>query len=213
MMQQGRPSGRHFALSKGRSNRPFGAAMVAVVSLATTLVVTTPGWAASTPAAVSTAVPTVPVEAGDEATAMHLAWKNRRPVEILDERTESAETFALPDGTLRTRQHASPIRVRRGTGWAAVNTELIASNGVVAPRATTLDVRFSAGGAAPLVTVVRGGKSLALSWPSALPVPTLLGDTAKYAEVLPGVDLLVEGAVTKFRQDNPGIDVRLEIPW
>jgi hypothetical protein len=36
------------------------------------------------------------------------------------------------------------------------------------------------------------GKKLSLSWPSALPKPTVAGDTATYADVLPsGVDLQV----------------------
>jgi hypothetical protein len=63
----------------------------------------------------SVAAAPVPTEAHDAATAVHLAWKNRREVEILDERTESSETFAQLAGTLRTKTYASPDRVRRGS--------------------------------------------------------------------------------------------------
>jgi hypothetical protein len=136
----------------------------------------------------------------DEATAMHLAWKNRKPVEILDERTESSETFALPDGTIHTRQHASPVRVRRGLAWAALNPTLKVADGMVVPEATTLDVRFSNGGTGPLLTVVRDGRSLALTWPGPLPAPTLSNDTATYREVLPGVDLQVSAQADSFSE-------------
>jgi len=131
---------------------------------------------------------------------MHLAWKNRKPVEILSERTESSETFALPDGTLRAKTYASPVRVRRGSGWVAVNSDLKIADGVVVPEATTLDVRFSNGGDGPLLTVVRDGRSLAMSWPGPLPVPMLLDDTATYREVLPGVDLLLTAHVDSFSE-------------
>lgn len=131
---------------------------------------------------------------------MHLAWKNREPVEILGERTESSETFAQPDGSLRTKSHASPVRVRRGSGWVAVNPELKVFDGVVVPKATTLDIRFSNGGDGPMLTVVQEERSLALSWPGTLPPPVLLGDTAKYQEVLPGVDLELTAHVDSFSQ-------------
>jgi len=181
-------------------NRPFAAAMAAAVAAATTTFVATPVLAAPAPAAAAPAVPADPVEAADEATAMHLAWKNRHPVEILAERTETSETLAQPDGTLHTRQHASPVRVRRGTGWVGVDTALKLSSGVVVPAATTMDVRFSAGGSGPLLTVVRDGKSLGMTWPTALPAPTLAGNTATYAEVLPGVDLTVSAQVDSFSE-------------
>jgi hypothetical protein len=200
MMHGARLSSRHSALSAVHFKRPFAAAVVAAVGVATTTFVATPGLAAPGLAAVPSAVLADPVEAGDEATAMHLAWKNRHPVEILDERTETSEIFAQPDGTLHTRQHASPVRVRRGTGWVGVDTTLKVSHGAVVPEATTMDVRFSVGGSGPLLTVVRDGKSLGMTWPTALPAPTLAGDTATYAEVLPGVDLTVSARVDSFSE-------------
>ncbi|MEV4637675.1 LamG-like jellyroll fold domain-containing protein [Actinoplanes sp. NPDC049548] len=141
-----------------------------------------------------------PTEAADEATAMHLAWKSRKPVEILAERTESSDTFALPDGTMRTRQYASPIRVRQGADWVPVNADLKVSDGGVVPEATTLDVRFSNGGDGPMLTVVRDGRSLAMSWPGTLPTPVLSGPTATYPEVLPGVDLRLTAHVDSFSE-------------
>ncbi|MFG2055210.1 LamG domain-containing protein [Micromonospora sp. NPDC048930] len=60
------------------------------------------------------------------------------------------------------------------------------------------DVRFSAGGKGPAVTLVRQGKSLTLSWPGGLPKPTVNGDSATYPEVLPGTDLVLRATRTGF---------------
>jgi hypothetical protein len=65
------------------------AALITAVT-ARAVVVSSPSVAA-VPDTVAAPVPT---EAHDEAAAMHLAWKSRQQVEILDERTESSETFA-----------------------------------------------------------------------------------------------------------------------
>lgn len=53
------------------------------------------------------------------------------------------------------------------------------------------DVAFSDGGDAPMVTLTRGGGTVALSWPEALPAPTVSGDSVTYPNVLPDVDLVV----------------------
>ncbi|GAA3948021.1 hypothetical protein Aau02nite_50160 [Amorphoplanes auranticolor] len=193
-----RPVGRRFALSEislVRALTVSAAAMITAVA-AGAVVVSSPSVAA---VPVTGAAP-VPTEAHDEAAAMHLAWKSRRQVEILGERTESSETFAQPDGTLRTKTYASPIRVRRGSDWVAVNTDLKVADGAVVPEATTLDVRFSNGGDGPLLTVVRDGRSMAMSWPGTLRPPKLDGDTATYSEVLPGVDLQLTAHVDSFSE-------------
>ncbi|GAA0474263.1 hypothetical protein Aca07nite_62480 [Actinoplanes capillaceus] len=132
---------------------------------------------------------------------MRQAWKTRKPVEILAERTETSQTFANPDGTLRTREHATPVRVRRGSDWVPVDEELKTAGGAVVPKATALDVRFSAGGSGPMLTLTRGERSLAISWPGGdLPTPVLTGNTATYAEVLPGVDLQLAAYADSFSQ-------------
>ncbi|MEU7909149.1 LamG-like jellyroll fold domain-containing protein [Actinoplanes sp. NPDC049118] len=194
-----RPYGRHFALSVTGVIRPLAASVAAMTIVAAVAFIAQPASAARPPVAVPAADPT---EAADQATAMRLAWKSRKPVEILGERTESSETFALPDGTLRSRQHASPIRVRRGAKWVPVKPDLKVVDGVVVPEATTLDVRFSNGGGGPLLTVVRDGRSLAMSWPSPFRKhkPVLSGSTATYREVLPGVDLRLSAYVDSFSE-------------
>ena len=66
------------------------------------------------------------------------------------------------------------------------------------PAVSVADVAFSDGGSGPLVTLTRGGRTVTLSWPGTLPVPTVSGDSATYAEVLPGVDLVVRATGTGF---------------
>jgi hypothetical protein len=189
-----RPSGRRSTLPRIATE----VLLAGVVTVAGAAFVPVPAAAALPD--VTAAVSASPTEAPDEATAMHLAWKTRKPVEIAGERTESSETFAQPDGTLRTREYATPFRVRRGSGWVPVNTDLKVADGVVVPEAATLDVRFSAGGAGPMLTVVKDGRSLSMSWTGTLPAPRLSGATATYAEVLPGVDLELTAKVDSFTQ-------------
>jgi hypothetical protein len=92
------------------------------------------------------------------------------------------------------------VRVHRADGsWVPVDTMLRRSpDGAVVPTASPVDLRLSGGGTGPLVSMSRGGRSIALSWPSALPAPVLAADTATYAEVLPGVDLTVRATLDGF---------------
>ncbi|WP_377267659.1 LamG-like jellyroll fold domain-containing protein [Peterkaempfera sp. SMS 1(5)a] len=50
------------------------------------------------------------------------------------------------------------------------------------------------------MTLDRAGRTLSYTWPSALPAPTLRGDTATYADVLPGVDLQMRADVDGFHE-------------
>ncbi|MFC5767418.1 FG-GAP-like repeat-containing protein [Actinacidiphila bryophytorum] len=59
---------------------------------------------------------------------------------------------------------------------------------------------FSGGGTGPLLSGVKDGRTLTLSWPTALPVPTLDGNVATYSEILPGVDLQLRAEVEGFSQ-------------
>lgn len=130
--------------------------------------------------------------APDEASALAAARAAGHPVEALADRTEFSQTFANPSGTLTLNESPTPVRVRRGDGtWTPVDLTLRAApDGTVAPAASIAGVAFSGGGAStPLARIARDGDDVALGWPGALPVPTLDGPTATYANVLPGVDL------------------------
>jgi hypothetical protein len=145
-------------------------------------------------------VPVAPAAAGvadapaavDEATASAIARSTGARTEATALRTENQTVYANADGTWTLDQSNEVVRVRRGDSWVAVDPTLVRrADGTVAPNATTLDTAFSGGGTAPLATVGKEGLSVSLSWPGPLPAPSLDGATATYAEVLPGVDLVV----------------------
>ncbi|SEF27513.1 Concanavalin A-like lectin/glucanases superfamily protein [Amycolatopsis pretoriensis] len=152
------------------------------------------------PAAAADTVAQVPDTAPDEATAARYAEQARKRVQVVDQTTETAETFANPDGTLTTTRHTRPVRVKRGTGWSAPDSTLAPKDGVLAPNAATTGITLSAGaksaaksvGAQPLLRLTRDGTTAGFDWLGALPEPVVTGSTATYPEVLPGADLRVE---------------------
>jgi hypothetical protein len=148
------------------------------------------------------APPDCPAAAATPAAALAAARSCGRRVEAMSGRTEAAQVFANPDGTSTMELATVPQRVHRKDGsWAAVDPTLRPGpGGALVPVASTLDVRFSGGGDAPLVTVVRGGREVTLGWPAPLPKPTVASDTATYPEVLPGVDLVLRATADGFIQ-------------
>lgn len=71
----------------------------------------------------------------------------------------------------------------------------------LAPRAAQTPLAFSGGGSGtPLVRYGSAGRSFALSWPGALPVPVLHGATAVYRDVVPGADLELTAEADGFVQ-------------
>lgn len=135
-----------------------------------------------------------------EAAAVAAAEAAGEPV-VIDELTdEYTRHFANPDGTRSFEQYLVAKRVRRDSGWIAVDTTLRVVNGRVVPGATALEMSFSAGGSDELVTVSEGTARLGLSWPGALPEPVLEADQATYRNVLPGVDLVVRAEAESFAQ-------------
>ncbi len=59
---------------------------------------------------------------------------------------------------------------------------------------------FSGGGNTRLVDFAREGKRFSLSWPAKLPKPSLKDGEATYADVLPGVDLVMQAKVDGYAQ-------------
>jgi hypothetical protein len=108
--------------------------------------------------------------------------------------------MAHPDGHMTLEESVVPRRVERADGsWVPVQLALARqADGSWKPLESVVDVRFSRGGNDPLVTLVRDGKSLVIEWPDDLPPPEVLDNTAKYPEVLPGVDLIVRATETGF---------------
>ncbi|MBP2328896.1 hypothetical protein JOF56_009281 [Kibdelosporangium banguiense] len=143
--------------------------------------------------------PVVVTEAANEVAAAAIARNTGKQVEVTGQRTETARVFVNPSGTRTLEQYLLPVRARKDNGWVPVDTTLVrGSDGVVAPKATVVGLKLSGGGTGPLVTASLQGKEMSLSWPGVLPTPGLAGDTATYAQVLPGVDLRVHVSAAGF---------------
>ncbi|MEU9848865.1 LamG domain-containing protein [Streptomyces sp. NPDC047985] len=136
-----------------------------------------------------------------ENQALAAARKSGTNVEVLGLRTERREIFAEPDGTFTAREYTNPIRTVRNGAWADIDETLVKhADGSWGPKASTVEVTFSAGQAdKPFVTMRRAGRELALTWLyGKLPAPQVEGDTATYADALPGVDLKVRAEADGF---------------
>lgn len=157
-----------------------------------------PAYATSAGAVTKSAVKSARTE--DAATAAAASQDSN--VEITSLRDESSETFATPDGDREVVQHLRPVRARVDDGWKPIdNTLEVRADGTVGPKVAAVGMTFSGGGSsAPLAALDQVGRKLALSWPKALPKPALNGDTATYAEVLPGVDLTLRADTDGYRQ-------------
>lgn len=122
-------------------------------------------------------------------------------VEVSSLRTESSETYATPDGGMETDEHLRPVRARVGGAWKPIDNTLVEQpDGSIAPAVASVGMTLSGGGSAPLVTLDKDGRELSYTWPSALPAPTLSGDTATYENVLPDVDLQVRADIDGFHE-------------
>jgi hypothetical protein len=130
--------------------------------------------------------------AATEYAAAAEAAASGENVEALNLRTETRDVVANPDGTFTATEHATAVRTVVDGEWIDIDPTLeVAADGTIAPKATTMDVRFAADGDEPLVTVSKNGHTIAMDWAGDLPEPTIEGDTAVYANVLPEVDLRV----------------------
>ncbi|MBD0707847.1 MULTISPECIES: VCBS repeat-containing protein [unclassified Streptomyces] len=159
------------------------------------------------------AAPSAPpaVKAGTEASATPSALleeaafdeaaRTGKVIEILDRRLEDTEFFASPDGSITRRSYGTAKWTRYDGMWRRTDATLVRhSDGSVGPAASTYEILFSGGGDQPMATMVKGGRKLAFTWPTALPAPVLDGDTATYPSVLPGVDLQLVADVSGFAQ-------------
>ncbi|MET7279561.1 LamG-like jellyroll fold domain-containing protein [Kribbella sp. NPDC005582] len=140
-----------------------------------------------------------PSSAKTVADASRLAAKFNTSVEVEEKTTPYSRTVATPAGTLKAEVSNEPVRVQKNGAWTAIDTTLAArGDGMIAPKASTTDIAFSAGGNGPLARFTRDGGFFELKAPWLLPAPTLSGSKATYAAVLPGVDLVVEATDSSF---------------
>lgn len=142
----------------------------------------------------------------DAATAM--AVRCGTTVEVLDQRSETAQVWAKPDGTLKAELHNGPERFRDGDAWRDVDLTLkLRPDGSVAPKAHPRGLELAGsgnGGEVDLVSVRTGAEQtarrMAMTWTGVLPVPVLKENTATYADVLPGIDVVVTVSPLGFEQ-------------
>ncbi|WP_328946913.1 LamG domain-containing protein [Streptomyces sp. NBC_00250] len=124
-------------------------------------------------------------------------------VEVVGERTERDTVFANPDGATFTLESSIvPVRVNADNGWVTPDATLERrEDGSIGPKASVVDVAFSAGGAGQdLVTVGQDGQMVSMGWPGSLPAPRLDGPRAVYENVLPDVNLILTATVEGFQQ-------------
>ncbi|MER7969131.1 FG-GAP-like repeat-containing protein [Streptomyces sp. NPDC096080] len=141
------------------------------------------------------------MQSSTDAQALEKAAENGTPVEVLSRRTEASQVFANPSGTLTEERYATAQWARQGNRLVDIDTTLRQeTDNTVAPRATTVGLKFSAGGDGPLATITRDGRSISLSWPTPLPQPSISENTATYPNVLPDVDLKLRAGASGFAQ-------------
>ncbi|MEV7630678.1 putative Ig domain-containing protein [Actinoplanes sp. NPDC089786] len=174
----------------GRSRAVWAAVLSATVAGAGLLVAPASAVAADAP------VPCV-VEQGDEAAAGAMARRCDIRVLISGATTETTQTWALPTGELQEEISTAPVRVRRDGGWVPLDLTLSEQpDGSIAPNAHPGSLRIAghnaAGGLTELATLGADGAQVAMGWQGDLPEPALAGSRATYADVKPGVDLVVE---------------------
>ncbi|MFF4248914.1 LamG domain-containing protein [Streptomyces sp. NPDC001822] len=167
-----------------------------------TLLAGIPAWGTMS-ASAARATERTPAASGARAAAAKAVQTGERQ-EVVEQRTEYATTYANPDGlTFTLEQSAVPVRVRQSDGsWVTPDTTLIRrADGSVGPKAAVAALSFSGSGDGEgLVKVSKSGRSLGVGWPGVLPTPTLTGATARYADVLPGVDLQLTAEVEGYRE-------------
>ncbi|WP_332757237.1 LamG domain-containing protein [Streptomyces sp. MT206] len=136
-----------------------------------------------------------------EAEALTAARTSGKQIEVLGLRTEQREIFAAPDGTYTAREYTEPVHAVQNGTWVDIDKTLVKrADGSVGPKAATVGLTFSDGAAdKPFVTMRRGTREMALTWPyGKLAAPVLDGDTATYPDALPGVDLKVRAEANGF---------------
>ena len=138
----------------------------------------------------------LPVPSPD-AVALAQAEATGQSVPVSADNTDNSSTVANPDGSYTFTDSVLPTQVQQNGTWVPVDATLHTdSDGTLAPNAAESSVAFSGGGTSPLVTLTSpSGQQVSLSWPSTLPTPTVVGDTATYADVYPGVNLAMTATV------------------
>ncbi|MEV8536720.1 LamG-like jellyroll fold domain-containing protein [Streptomyces sp. NPDC051211] len=142
----------------------------------------------------------LPVKSAEQKASEQAVAKGQR-VEVESLTNDTNQVFANSDGTFTVESSPVPERVRKDGRWMPIDTSLVArADGRLVPRAAQ-DVVLSGGGAAPLATITRDGKTYELGSPWKLPSPKVSGSMAVYESVRPDVDLVVQVRPDGFTQN------------
>ncbi|GAA3014454.1 VCBS repeat-containing protein [Actinokineospora diospyrosa] len=161
-------------------------ALIAASALLTT-VLTSPIALASTERTPARATE----EAVGIASALSRAQSSGQPVVATAATDSVSQTIANPNGTLTKTTSLRPVRTKRDGKWVNLDATLSRNaDGTYRPNATAASVTLSGGGPGPVATIANRGQSLAFTFPVTLTAPAVVGNTATYPEVLPGVDLV-----------------------
>ncbi|WP_182876624.1 DNRLRE domain-containing protein [Microbispora sp. H10670] len=198
-------------------------AVVTGLAMVAALLVVPP--AVAVPVAKAAPASPAPVSERPDATSAALSARlQNSPVEDLSARTEDSTTVYLPDGSARTEIFAGPVRVKQNGAWTPVDTTLVERNGHLEPKAAAAgaQVEISAGGSGPLAELVTGsGKDehrFGVRWPTSLGGPQVSGNTATWADIAPGADLVVQAQPRGFvhyvvlkRKPTAPVEIRLPV--
>jgi len=181
----GSPSGR-----PTRARRASAATtLVALLAASLTAV---PAYAAAKSAATTAQTAATSSTALGTEQALAKAKSTGAAVPVPAATTSTDTLTANPDGSLTLAQALVPVRKKVAGAWTGLDATLKTNpGGTISTTATSSTLTLSSGGSGPLATMNAGGKTLAVSLPMALPIPTLSGATATYSGVLTGVDLKV----------------------
>lgn len=205
-----------------RTARRVTSVVTGLATMAAVLVAPPPAVAA--PVTKAAQAPPSPVAERPDATSAALAARlQNSPVEDVSARTEDSTTVYLPDGSARTEIFAGPVRVKQNGAWVPVDTTLVERNGHLEPKAAAsgAQVEISDGGSGALAELVTGsGKDehkFGVRWPTSLGKPQVSGNTATWADIAPGADLVVQAQPRGFvhyvvLKQKPTAPVEIRLP-
>lgn len=160
---------------------------------------------AASAAPVAPSVPEVMFTGGllSSERAQQLAVSSDREVLTSDALSETTSVTAEPDGSFAYESDSVPVRTEQDGNWVPIDTTLSeGDSGYLEPAATTVPVRLSEGGSDTLAQVqTADGSWVSETWPLGdLPTPTVEGNSATYADVLPDVDLQLTADSSGFSE-------------
>lgn len=163
------------------------------VALAASLLVS-PTSAAATVAKVEPVADAADAAGPTVEEALQEAAATGKSVGVPSYTTETDTLQARPNGQLTLTKALAPVRKNVDGDWASLDPSLRQNtDGSWSPAVIPGGLKVSNGGVGPLVTMYSGESSLALSLPVTLPKPTVSGAAATYANIWPGIDLIVTG--------------------